>query len=493
VKSEESPETPWESDQPIVPEKPGNAGGGKGLTAEPEALGKHSPHTEAGKRMETKLRIITEKARENPKLRFTSLAHHLNEEILEGCYEELRRKKASGGKPKAPGVDGVEIEEYGKDLKENLKNLVARMKAKAYRPMPVRRVYIPKPDGGQRPLGIPAVEDKIVQLGIAKILSATFEPMFQETSYGFRPGRNAHQALARLDQAVMTKPVHYVVDMDIEKFFDSIPQDWLVKCLEVRIADPSLIRLVVRFLKSGVMEEGKWRETELGAPQGGNLSPILSNIFLHYILDLWFEKKVRPCLKGYADYCRFADDFVVCFERREEAETFGQQLKERLAKFGLKISEKKSRIIEFGRQAWEKAKREGGRVATFDFLGFTHHCATTQKGRFKLGRKTASKKLRAKLTAMNEWLKSVRNAGPLKAWWPVLRAKLQGHYNYYGVSGNMRALKAFEWMAVKWAFKWINRRSQKRSYNWEQFKRFQQWNPLPRPRIYHWLYAYGRS
>lgn len=485
--------TPRESDQPVVPGKPDNSGGGKGLTAGPETKGKHPLCTEAEERMETKLRILTAKTQENPKMRFTSLAHHLNEEFLEGCYEEIKRKKASGGRPKAPGVDGVIIEEYGKNLKENLKNLVARMKAKAYRPLPVRRAYIPKLDGGQRPLGIPAAEDKIVQLGIAKILSAIFEPVFRGTSYGFRPGRNAHQALARLNQAIETKPVNYVVDMDIEKFFDSIPQDWLVKCLEVRVQDLSLIRLIVRFLKSGVMEEGKWMETERGAPQGGNLSPILSNIFLHYVLDLWFEQKVKPSLKGYADYCRFADDFVVCLERREEAEAFGRELKDRLAKFGLKISEKKSRIIEFGRQVWEKARREGGKVATFDFLGLTHYCDRNRKGGFKLGRKTSPKKLRAKLTAMNEWLKSVRNAVTLKAWWPVFRAKVRGHYNYYGVSGNMRAMKAYSWITTKWAFKWINRRSQKHSYNWEQFLRFLKWNPLPRPRIYHSLYAYGCS
>lgn len=474
--------------RPVVPRKPDNSGGGKGLTAGPETKGKHPLCTEAEERMETKLRILTAKARENPKMRFTSLAHHLSEEFLEGCYEEIKRK----GK-KAPGVDGVVIEEYGKNLKENLKNLVTRMKAKAYRPLPVRRAYIPKLDGGQRPLGIPAAEDKIVQLGIAKILSAICEPVFRGTSYGFRPGRNAHQALTRLNQAIETKPVNYVVDMDIEKFFDTIPQDWLVKCLEVRIQDLSLIRLIVRFLKSGVMEEGKWMETERGAPQGGNLSPILSNIFLHYVLDLWFEQKIKPNLKGYAQYCRFADDFVVCFERQEEAETFGRELKERLAKFGLRISEKKSRIIEFGRQAWEKAKREGGKVATFDFLGFTHYCDRTRRGEFKLGRKTSSKKLRAKLTAMNDWLKSARNAVTLKAWWPVFRAKVQGHYNYYGVSGNMRAMKAYSWITTRWAFKWINRRSQKHSYNWEQFQRFLKWNPLPRPRIYHSLYAYGCS
>jgi RNA-directed DNA polymerase len=483
--------TPWESDQLKAPVKSLNGDGGKGLAVVQETVGEHPPHAEADERMGTILRTLTEKARGNPKLRFTSLAHHLNEGFLKGCYEEIKRKKAAGGRPKAPGVDGVLIEEYGENLEANLKDLVSRMKAKAYWPQPVRRAYIPKLDGGKRPLGILTAEDKIVQLGLAKILSAIFEADFQEASYGFRPKRNARQAMARVDQAIMRHRVSYVVDMDIEKFFDSMSQNWLIQCLEVRITDPSLLRLVVRFLKSGVMEEGEWMETELGAPQGGNLSPVLSNIFLHYVLDLWIEKKIKPTLKGYADYCRFADDFIVCFEREDEAKAFSEELKARLTKFGLKISEKKSRVIAFGRSVWEKAKREGGHIGTFDFLGITHYCGKTQKGLFTLGRKTSSKKLRAKLTAMNLWLKSVRNAVPLKEWWPVLQAKLRGHYNYYGVSGNMRSLKAFHWMTQKWAFKWVNRRSQKRSYNWEQFLRYLQWNPLPQPRIYHPLYAYA--
>jgi len=218
---------------------------------------------------------------------------------------------------------------------------------------------------------------------------------------------------------------------------------------------------------------------------------VISNIFLHYVLDLWFEKKVKPTFKGYAKYCRFADDFVVCLERREEAEAFGKLLWERLAKFGLKVSEKKSRVIEFGRSAWRKFQEGSKRVETFDFLGFTHYCDKTRKGAFKLGRKTSSKKLRAKLTAANVWLKSIRNVTKLTNWWPVFRAKLRGHYNYYGVSGNMRELKAFQYRTKVLAFKWLNRRSQKRSFTWEKFERFLIWNPLPQPRILHNLYAFS--
>jgi len=481
----------WESDRPTVPMKSPKGDGGKEPTVVPESEGKHSPHAEADKGVETKLGILTEKARGNPKLRFTSLAHLLNEDFLKGCFEEIKRKKAPGGRDKAPGVDGVVAEEYGRNLEANLRVLVERMKAKTYRPQPVQRAYIPKPDGKQRPLGIPAVEDRIVQLGIAKILSAIFEADFLEESYGFRPNRSPHQALGEIDRAIMTKPVNWVVDMDIEGYFDSVPHDWLMKSLGVRIQDPSLMRLVARFLKSGVMEDGKVEATEIGTPQGGNLSPVISNVFLHYVLDLWFEKKVKPNLKGYAKYCRFADDFVVCFERQEEAEAFGKLLRERLEKFGLKVSEKKSRIVEFGRTAWKKYQQGSKRPATFDFLGFTHYCDKTRKGAFKLGRKTSSKKLRAKLTAANLWLKSIRNVTKLSAWWPVFRAKLRGHYNYYGVSGNMGEMRAFYFKTKRMAFKWINRRSQRKSFTYETFERFLVWNPLPQPRIIHNLYAFS--
>jgi group II intron reverse transcriptase/maturase len=352
-------------------------------------------------------------------------------------------------------------------------------------------VYIPKDEHSKRPLGIPVVEDRIVQRGIAKILSAVYEGVFLEDSYGFRPGRSAHQALDRVDKAIMTKPVNHVVDMDVEKFFDNVDHTWMMKCLEQRIKDTSLLRLIVRFLKAGVMEEESMRETDLGTPQGGNLSPVLSNVFLHYVLDLWFEKVVKPELKGYAQLTRFCDDFIVVFEREEEAKSFGKTLPGRLAKFGLKIKESKSRIVEFGRQVWERAAEEGSRVGTFDFLGFTHYCDKTRKGKFKLNRKTSAKKFRTKLKALNLWMKSVRNQVSLKEWWPVLRSKLNGHYQYYGVSGNIRELRAYYSRAMRLAYKWVNRRSQRRSYTWHSFLRYLEWNPLPTPRIYHDLYAFS--
>ena len=310
-----------------------------------------------GERMQTKLELITRRARENPKMRFTSLAHHLGEGFLLECFQELK-------KDKAPGVDGVTVGKYEERLEENLRELVVRLKGKKYRPQPVRRVYIPKDGKGVRPLGIPTIEDKIVQMGIKKILEAIYEQDFVEVSYGFRPNRSCHDALEVVDKTIMTKPVNYVVDMDIEKFFDTVDYKWMMECLRQRIADPSLLRLIGRFLKAGVMEEGRYQETSRGTPQGGIISPVLANIYLHYVLDLWFEKEVKRQAKGYAHLTRYADDFIVCFEREEDAKGFGEILRQRLGKFGLKVSEEKSRIIEFGQKAWQRSKETGEKEST---------------------------------------------------------------------------------------------------------------------------------
>jgi len=406
----------------------------------------------------------------------------LSEEFLRECFRGLKRDKASG-------IDGVTVQEYEVNLEENLKDLVGRMKAKRYRPQPVRRVYIPKPDGSQRGLGIPTVEDKIVQMGIKKILEAIFEVDFMGVSFGFRPSRSCHNALDVLDKAIMTKVVNYIVDMDIEKFFDTIDHGWLMRCLRERVTDTSLLRLIGRFLKAGVMEGGKYIEVDKGTPQGGVISPILANIYLHYILDLWFERVVKKQLTGYAQLIRYGDDFIVCFQRGDEAKAFEEMLKQRLSKFGLRIAEGKSRVIGFGRSEWEKARREGKKVASFDFLGFTHYCDKTRRGKFKLGRKTSSKKFRQKMKAANQWLKRVRNQVTLAEWWKVFRLKLIGHYRYYGISGNMQALRKFSRETSALAYKWINRRSQKKSFTYAQYCNFKKYNPLPEPKIYHLNYT----
>jgi RNA-directed DNA polymerase len=435
-----------------------------------------------GGQVVTKLESLTLRAREDPKCKFTSLAHLLSEEFLKECFWELKRDKASG-------IDGVTVEEYEVNLEENLKDLVGRLKAKRYRPQPVRRVYIPKPDGRKRGLGILTVEDKIVEMGIKKIVEAIFEVDFMDVSFGFRPNRSCHDALEVLDKAIMTRVVNYVVDMDIEKFFDTIDHGWLMRCLRERIIDTSLLRLIVRFLKAGVMEEGKYKEVDRGTSQGGIISPMLANIYLHYVLDLWFEKVVKRQLKGYAQLIRYGDDFIVCFQRGDEARAFEEMLRQRLGKFGLKIAEGKSRVIGFGRNEWEKAQRTGMNVATFDFLGFTHHCDKTRRGKFKLGRKTSGKRFRQKAKAMNDWLRRVRNQVTLAEWWKVFRLKLAGHYRYYGISGNMQALREFSREASKLAYKWINRRSQKKSFTYAQYCKFKKYNPLPEPKIYHLTYT----
>ena len=474
--------TLWQSDYSVVSEKSRNGDGEKGIAGKRWDSGDTIARHRAGAQLTTKLESLTQRAKENPKCKFEALAHILTKEFLKKCFCELKREAT-------PGIDGVTVEEYEVNLEKNLEDVVERLKAKRYRPQPVRRAYIPKADGSKRGLGIPTIEDKIVQMGITRILEAIFEVDFIDVSYGFRPNRSCHVALNVLDKTIMTKPVNYVVDMDIEKFFDNVNHEWMMKGLQQRIVDSSLLRLIERFLKAGVMEEGKFTETEKGTPQGGILSPVLSNIYLHYILDQWFENKIKNQQKGFSQMIRYCDDFIVCFQKGDEARAFGEILKERLGKYGLKISENKSRIIEFGRYVWEKAQKTGKHVATFDFLGFTHYCDKTRKGKFKLGRKTAETKFRQKIVAMNQWCKSVRNLIKLQEIWGALKVKLNGHYRYYGISGNMRAIKKFYILTSKLAYKWLNRRSQKKSFNLAEYFRFKQRNPLPEPKIYHLTYT----
>jgi len=482
LKGEGLQKASWQSDQPVVSMKQGNSCGEKGLEKVREDVGETSAEHRIGEQMSTKLVSLTLRARKDSRYKFITIMNLFTEEYLLECFGELKKNKA-------PGIDGVEVEEYEADIVKNIKDLCARMKTWKYKPKPVRRVYIPKSDGTKRGLGIPAVEDKIVQVWAKKILEAIYEVDFCDVSYGFRPKRRCHEALRVLGKAIMTKPVNYVVDMDIRKFFDTINHEWMMRCLRQRITDTRFLRLIGRFLNAGVMEEGKLINTEKGTPQGGNLSPILANIYLHYVIDLWFEKKVKKQLKGYAQLTRYADDFVACFEKGEEAEAFSKELVERLKKFDLEIAENKSRTIKFGRRALQEAESEKKKVETFDFLGFTHYCERARSGKFKLGRKTASKRFGQKMKAMNMWLKDIRNMVVLQEWWKILKQKLIGHYNYYGISGNVKGIARFYWETKKLVFKWVNRRSQKRSYNWEQFEKYLHYNPLPKPKIYHSMYA----
>lgn len=437
--------------------------------------------------METKLNLIAERARKDSGYKFNNLMYLLNVANLRECFYLLKKDKASG-------IDGVSLEDYEKSLEANLTELVARMKRWSYSPKAARRVYIPKADGRERPLGIPSVEDKVVQMGIARILEAIYEADFLECSYGFRPNRSCHDALSSLDKAIMKNPVNHVIDADIKGFFDNVNHGCLMKFLEVRISDKNMLRLIVRFLKSGIMEDGEFVKSEKGTPQGGIISPILANVYLHYALDLWMEKAVRKHSRGYVEMVRYADDFIICVQYKDEAKLILDELKKRLQRFGLELAEDKTRIIEFGRYAKINADNRGEKPATFNFLGFTHFSGKSRKGAFKVGRKTNRKKFATKMKEMNNWLKGVRNLMPVKEWWPVLCAKLMGHYQYYGVSGNYRDISSFYRQTVKLVFKWLNRRSQKISFNWSTFAEYIKRHTLPKPKIYHNMYTiYGYS
>lgn len=424
----------------------------------------------------TKLALLSERARKDPAFQFTSLAHLLDAGFLKECYGSLGRERACG-------IDGVSWKAYGEQLDDNLNNLVVRMKAKRYKPLPARRVYIPKNEHETRPLGLPALEDKIVQKGIARILEAIYEADFLDCSYGFRPNRSCHQALDAVYTTITTGPVNHVIEADIKGFFDNVSHDWMMKFLSVRIKDPSFLLLIGRFLKAGYCEAGTVVATEQGTPQGGNLSPMLSNIFLHYVLDLWFEKKVKPDVQGQAHLVRYADDFICMVQYAGDAESIEGALRERFDQFDLELHPEKTRTLSFGRFERKNADTQSRKANTFTFLGFTHYCDKTRRGAFKVGRKTSPKKFRIKCKELNHWLRRIRNFETAKDWWSVLQAKLRGHYQYYGIRGNMRAIGRFYSVAVRLSLKWLNRRSQRKSFNWKRFYTYLERYPLPTPKI----------
>lgn len=351
--------------------------------------------------METKLTLITEKARKEPTFRFTNLVHLLNVDNLRECFYLLKKDCACG-------IDGVLFEDYEKQLESKLLHLVDQMKKQAYKPQAVRRTHIPKANGKLRPLGIPTIEDKMVQLCITRILSAIYEVDFLDVSFGFRPQRSCHDALSCLDETIIRHPVKHIIDADIKGCFDNVDHTWLMKCLEQRIGDKNLLRLIKRFLISGYVEAGNYHDTEKGTPQGGVISPILANIYLHYILDLWLERWIKKQCDGFVSLIRYADDFVICLQKQEEALGVLKALKERFAQFGLELAEEKTHILGFGRYAAENAQRKGCKAETFTFLGFTHYCDQSRKGNFKVGRRTDRKKFQSKMKEMNTWLRLVR-------------------------------------------------------------------------------------
>lgn len=400
-----------------------------------------------------------------------NLMHYVNKETL---YAEHQRQSAK----KAAGVDKVTKEEYGKNLDQNLALLVERMKRFAYRPQPVRRTYIEKPGSNKlRPLGIPAYEDKLVQGVMANILTAVYERKFRDFSYGFRSHRDCHQAIKALNEIIMTKKTNFVVDADIKGFFDNVNHEWIIKFLEHDIKDRNFIRYVKRFLRSGIWEQGKTMESDKGTPQGGLISPILANVYLHYALDLWFEAKVAKAITTEAHMIRYADDFVCCFQYGDKAQMFYGMLKDRMAKFGLQLAEEKSQIIRFGRFA-----KETGSKTTFDFLGFTHVNAQNNKGKYIVAHITASQKMQAKKQAAKKWLHEHMHTEKCQLV-KQLNSKLVGHFRYYGITGNGPQLSEFRLYVQTQLFKTLNRRSHKKM-NWETFKRFLKYNPVAPARIY---------
>ena len=419
--------------------------------------------------MQTSLRGIANKARSDKHHRFRNLFGLLNETSLTSCWQRVNKKAAIG-------VDRVSAWTYAKDLAGNVRNLVDRLKRGSYRAKLVRRCHIPKEGGKTRPLGIPAVEDKLLQTTAARVLDAIFEEDFLSCSWGYRPGRDVREAVRTLTQELQFGCYGYVVDLDIRGFFDHIDHDWLLKMLEQRVDDEPFVKLIGKWLKAGVLEtDGKVLHPETGCPQGGSISPILSNIYLHFALDLWFERKVRPQCEARAFMCRYADDVVFAFQWREEAEAFLEAVRKRLAKFGLELSEEKSRIVRFSRfQLGRSSER-------FEFLGFEFRWVKDYKGVARVRRRTSRKRLRGALSRVTEWIKAQRSM-PVRQLIEALNSRLRGHYNFYGVIGNYGSLCSFFNQTKRLLRKWLGRRSQKGRLGWERFTALEKLFPLECPR-----------
>lgn len=427
--------------------------------------------------MTTKITRINQISKERPNEIFTSIYHLINKELLMECFNEIDSSKATG-------IDKVTKDMYYANLNDNLDKLVEKLKTMSFRPSPARKVNIPKANGKLRGLAIANIEDKIVQMAVKKLVEAIYEPKFTNNMFGFRPNKSCHDALKYLNYCIETKYTNYILDADIKGYFDNINHDKLMKCLELHIKDKKLLRLIKRFLKAGIMENGIYVKGEVGTPQGSILSPILANIYMHYSLMLWFDTKIKPKYYGFIEIINYADDMVICFQYEGVAKEVYKQMENRLKICGLEFAKDKTRLIEFGRFASNNRKNKGmGKPETFDFLGFTHYCSSSYKtGRFRIKRKTSKKKFKQKAQEFKIWIKENRNR-PLKEIMPTIRRKLIGHYNYYGVTDNVKGLDRFAFEVRKLLFKWLNRRSQKKSYTFETFNLMLLFYPLPNPKI----------
>jgi RNA-directed DNA polymerase len=473
------------SDSPVVPEKLPNkaeepaaeAEEGRGLAKgnSPERNALRTP-SRAG--APSALERVRQAAERDRKQRFTALLHHVHDvEGLRTAYHALKRDAAAG-------IDGETWEHYGEGLEEHLQDLAGRLQRGAYRAKPVRRAYIPKADGRLRPLGVPALEDKLVQRAVVAVLNAIYEVDFLGFSYGFRPGRSPHQALDALAVGITTKRVNWVLDADIRGFFDTLDHGWLVKFVEHRIADRRVVRLIQKWLNAGVLEEGQRTRSEVGTVQGGSISPLLANIYLHYVFDLWAQRWRKAQARGDVVIVRFADDFVVGFEHRGEAEQFLTELRERFAQFGLTLHPDKTRLIEFGRHtARHRRERGDGKPETFNFLGFTHSCGKTRRGNFTVLRQTMRQRWQAKLKAVKVELRR-RLHEPLSAVGDYLGSVVRGHVQYYGVPMNGPSIVAFRQAIGRLWRRALKRRSQSHHLSWERMNRYiDRW--LPPARVCH--------
>jgi len=476
-----------ESDASVVPEKPTNSRvmPGESVEGRGAANGKpaqgHVRRAQDRESVTTQLARVGERARKDKEERFNNLLSHVKVPLLREAYLRLRKDAAAG-------VDGQTWEEYGEGLEERLRDLQDRVHRGSYHPQPVRRTYIAKPDGRQRPLGIPALEDKVVQMAAKMLLEPIYEAAFVGFSYGFRPGRSQHRALDALWVAINRRS-DWVLDADIRSFFDTIDHEWMQKFLEHRIADRRMVRLVMKWLHAGVMEEGKLWKVEEGTPQGGIISPLLANIYLHYVLDLWVQWWRKTQARGQVSIVRYADDFVMCIQYEDDVRKLRQALEGRLSKFALELHPEKTRLIRFGRFARRDCVKDGrARPETFDFLGFTHICAAGSDGRFRLMRRTSSKKRRAKLATLKEEVDRRKHwrVPEQHAW---LSRVLRGHFNYYGVPGNWTALAQFRQRLRRMWYRALQRRSQRGHWTASKRARFDERYALPKARINHpWPY-----
>lgn len=436
--------------------------------------------TDQGPSMSTGLLKVAERAKRDPDARFNSLAHLVDEAALRRAYDRIRTDAAVG-------VDGITKEEYGRHLEDNLRGLHERLKAMRYRHQPIRRVHIPKGNGKTRPIGISSLEDKIVQGALREVLEAVYEQDFLECSYGFRPGRGAHDALRAVNRMASRERVAVVLEADIQAFFDSIDRTKLLELLQIRVADTPLLRLLGKCLHVGVLDGEEYSEPGEGTAQGSIISPMFGNVYLHYVLGLWFERDIKPRLEGQARLIRYADDFVIGFERHDDAERVLEVLHKRMAKYGLALHPDKTRLIPFARPRYGENGRSG--PGTFDFLGFTMYWCRTRRGGWRLGMKTRKAKVRKSLQGLSEWCRRHRHL-PLKDQHAALSRRLRGHYQYFGVNGNSRSLSKVALQARRIWFKWLRRRSQRGNrLNWKRFNQYLTQHPLPTPRIVVQIWA----